>query len=82
MTLEYKLKKAALYAAVDIALHRMHRSPERCARNLIELGVASFPSKIKKGEINAKYQEFLTVCQTSDAETVRELFFKVFAYTE
>jgi hypothetical protein len=38
MLLEMKLKKAAMLAALDITLARMQKSPERCARNLLELG--------------------------------------------
>ena len=82
MTLEYKLKKAALFAAVELTLRRMRRSPERCARNLIELGIAAFPGKIQKNEVNATYHEFLSICQNADAEAARELFFKVFAHTD
>ena len=38
LTLENKLKKVAVCAAVDITLRGKDRSPERCARNLLELG--------------------------------------------
>ena len=70
----YKLKKAAVLAALDINLKRMHRSPERCARNLMELGLTAFPDKLSKQDQSELLQKLLTACKSKDALKIRELF--------
>lgn len=78
MTLELKLKRAVLNCAVDITLKRIQRSPERCARNLIELGLAAHPKKMGKAEIEAFYGTLLQMCKSGDCQGVREAFFQTF----
>jgi hypothetical protein len=78
MMLEMKLKKAALTAALDISLKRMHNSPERCARNLTELGFNAFPGKYSAKEQSELLKEFLTVCKDGDTLKTRDLFFVSF----
>ena len=58
MALEHKLKYAALNAAVDITLKGIKRSPERCARNLIELGLSAFPNSINEAQKDVLYNNF------------------------
>jgi hypothetical protein len=74
----YKVKKAAVTAALDIRLARMHRSPERCARNLMELGICAFPGKLTKDEQLLLQQEFMLLCRNRDIIKARELFFASF----
>lgn len=78
MTLELKLKRAALNAAVDITLKGMKRSPERCARNLIELGISAFPNLLSEKEKNVLYDKILIVCKNVDINAAKELFFQSF----
>jgi hypothetical protein len=74
----YRLKKAAVTAALDIRLARMRRSPERCARNLMELGLSAFPDKLTKDEQMILLQKFMIVCKNRDIIKARELFFASF----
>lgn len=78
MMLEVKLKQAALKAAVDISLRRMKKSPERCARNLVELGITAYPDKISKKDRQNFYQKLLDICKSEDIEEARKLFFETF----
>ena len=78
MTLEFKLRKAVLNAAVDITLKGIKKSPERCARNLIELGVSSFPDSISENEKENIYINLLNLCKAMDISSIKELFFTSF----
>ncbi len=80
MILEMKLKKAALNAALDINLVRMQKSPERCARNLLELGLTTYPGKLTKKQQVEMLQLLLELCKKGDAARVRELFLTGFVY--
>jgi hypothetical protein len=73
-----KIKKAAITAALDIRLARMRRSPERCARNLMELGINSFPDKLSKEEQSDVFQRLMFYCKAKDLQKARELFVKSF----
>jgi hypothetical protein len=74
----YKLKKAAVLAALDINLKRMHHSPKRCARNIMELGLNAFPDKLTKGEQAMLFQTLLIDCKNRDAAKIREQFLSNF----
>ena len=74
----YYIKKAAVIAALDLILSRVQRSPQRCARNLIELGNTSFPDKFLKQEQAEIYQELLFLCKNKDIVKARELFLLLF----
>lgn len=80
MILEFKLKEAALIVAVDISLKRMKKSPERCARNLMELGVSAYPEKVQKKDRPVFFQKLLTICKADDMNGAKELFFNTFLY--
>ncbi|MDP4153581.1 MAG: hypothetical protein Q8865_09130 [Bacillota bacterium] len=82
MTIERKIKRAAQSVAVDIALKRMRRSPERCARNLVELGSASCAHRLSRSEFKEIYDKLLAICRESDEEAAREMFFMTFACNE
>lgn len=77
--LENRLKQVALNAAVDISLRRMKKSPERCTRNLVELGMSAYPDQLTKEETNEFSQKLLTVCKQGDCQEARELFFRTFS---
>ena len=76
--LESKLKRAALSAAVDVALKNLKKSPERCARNLVELGTSAFPNRINNQEKDVLYHGLLNLCKNVDADGAKELFSKYF----
>ncbi|HEX3076416.1 MAG TPA: hypothetical protein VHQ24_06090 [Lachnospiraceae bacterium] len=78
MLLESKLKQAALRTAVDVSLKRIKKSPERCARNLIELGVTAYPKSITPKERQDLYQKLLEICKREDNEEAKTLFFNTF----
>jgi hypothetical protein len=73
-----KLKKAAVIAALDISLKRMSKSPDRLARNLVELGLNAFPDKISSEEQTHLLKELNNACKIGDAATARELFVNSF----
>jgi hypothetical protein len=74
----YKIKKTAIMAALDIRLARMHRSPERCARNLMELGQASFPDKLSEEERLDIFRKLVSCCKSKDFHEARNLFIETF----
>lgn len=78
MILESKLKQAALTVALDISLRRMKKSPERCARNLVELGLTAYPDEFSKKDRLDIYQKLLDLCKEDNTEEVRALFFNTF----
>ncbi len=80
MLLEMKLKKAAIIAALDITLARMQKSPERCARNLLELGLTTYPGKLNKKQQNEMSQILLELCRKGDAVGAREIFLTGFLH--
>ena len=78
MMLESRLKQAALNTAVDVSLKRMKKSPERCARNLLELAITAYPGKISKKDRPDFYQKLLDICKREAAEEAKSLFFSTF----
>lgn len=78
MLLESKIKQAVLLSAIDISLKRMKKSPERCARNLMELGANTYPNRLEKNEYNDCLQKLLIICKNNDIQGARELFIEIF----
>lgn len=78
MMLENKLKQVALLAAVDISLKRMKKSPERCARNLMELGLCAYPDRITGKERSDLFQKLILLCKGGDIQEVRNTFIQTF----
>lgn len=78
MLTEGKLKNVALLVALDISLKRMKKSPERCARNLMELGISAYPNKLTNQDRSNYQQKILDACRQDNAITVREYFFEAF----
>lgn len=77
MTLGFKLWKAALNSAFDIILKEIKKSPERCSRNLIELGVSAIPDWMSENEKD-NIQKLLNLCKAKDISAIKELFFASF----
>ena len=78
MTLENKLKNSGLNIALDIILKRVKKSPERCARNIIELGFSSFPNSINTINKDELYNKILSFCKSLDTDAIKKLFFQSF----
>lgn len=78
MSLESKLKYAALNAAVDFTLKGAKKSPGRCARNLIELGTTAFPEIAQKTDKDLLYKKLLELCVKTETTEAKNLFFSVF----
>ena len=64
MTLEVRLKQAALKTAVTITLGGLEKAPERCARTLMELGRAAFPERVKAEAVSYTHL-FLVATRTT-----------------
>ena len=77
LELERKIKRAVLNTAVESALKGMDKSPERCARNLVELGLTALPGNLGKGEDDI-YNELLSLCRNGDNQGAKALFFAAF----
>ncbi len=75
---ESKLKHAALSLAADITLKSMRHSPERCARNLMELGLSAYPSSVSQEERDIVYESFKILCKKGDAAKAKDLFLSIF----
>jgi hypothetical protein len=78
MLLDGKLKRAAILAALDICLKKTNHSPKRCARNLLELGVSSYPGKLSETGKSEFYHSLLTLLENEDLPAARALFISVF----
>jgi len=78
MILESKIKLAALLVAVNISFKRIKKCPERCARNLMEIGINTFPNKITKKQYDNFSQKLILLCKNNDAQGARELFIQIF----
>lgn len=71
-----KFKYIALDKTINIILRNMEKSPERCARNLTELG-----SNIckKNFETNQKIQrDFIELCKKNDRIEIKKIFFNTY----
>lgn len=77
-SLEIKLKTVALDIKLDNILRDIAKSPERCARNLIELGKSASPQKMTRIEYKLLYNEFLKLCASSDTKGAKKQFFRHF----
>ena len=78
MILESRIKLAALLVAVDISFKRIKKCPERCARNLMEIGINTFPNKMTKNQYENFLQRLILLCKSNDAQGARELFIQIF----
>ena len=78
MTLEVRLKQAALKTAVTITLDALETAPERCARTLMELGRAAFPERVKAEEELSALHRLLEACRGLDAPAVWRVFVEIY----
>lgn len=78
MLVETKIRQTAVMAAVDIKLMKMKKSPGRCTRNLLELGLFTYPNKISKKEQQIFQEQLKELCQIGDVQGARTLFINTF----
>lgn len=72
-----KFKYIAIDKTLNIILRNMQKSPERCSRNLLELG-ATINSKNYNLQQQKLYPEFLELCKNNDKTAVKDLFCSYF----
>ena len=77
-SLEIRLKNAVLDVKLDNILRGIARSPERCARNLVDLGKSVSPKELTRIEYRLLYDEFLRLGISSDIEGTKRNFFRHF----
>lgn len=73
LRLERKIKKAALTAAIEFSSGRMNKSPERYARNLIELATSTYPGSITKEEEGVLFDQIIQLTKLQEVNKIREL---------
>lgn len=74
MTLEHRLKKILINGAADLILKNNFKSPERCARNLLELGKSAYPDLLTKAQAKELYGDLLNLCRDHETQKAKELF--------
>lgn len=72
-----KYQTIMLEIAIPIILRNRKRSPERCVRNLMELGekVSSSTLHVQKDRI---YEELLKLCKGDEQQAILEYFYDIF----
>lgn len=76
--LEARLKQAAINTAVDVSRKRMKKSPERCARNLLELAATAYPDKVTRKDRQELYFKLLDICKREAPEEAKDLILQAF----
>jgi hypothetical protein len=71
------IKYIAIEKTLNTILRYANKSPERCARNLIELGTGIYK---KKGNVTKEglYPIFLDLCKKDDKDKIKEYFYRSF----
>ncbi|MDP4119949.1 MAG: hypothetical protein Q8876_02700 [Bacillota bacterium] len=77
MTLELKLKKAMLTKAIELIV-KNGKSPERCARSLIELGKKAYPNTLSKTELKVFSDQLTSLYNNNEIDMIQKLFFSTF----
>ena len=75
---EGRLKEIAMTAAVDLKIKRMKNSPERCARNLMELGQSASSIKLTPKEEKQLYHNLLDSCKHNAPDKTKDIFRNAF----
>lgn len=63
---------------IDLLLKNITKAPSRCARNIIELGLASTFKENLKLQKDLLYQNLLTLLEKGNGLEIKEWFFKTF----
>lgn len=67
------LKYIAIEKTMNIIMRSMQSSPSRCARNLMELG--NKVGRSTAADQKKLYGDFLSLCEQSDKNAVKQLFY-------
>ncbi|BCN29155.1 hypothetical protein [Anaeromicropila herbilytica] len=71
------IKYIAMEKTLNIILRSSKRSPERCARNLLELGSGINNTKGNIGK-DTLYPLFLDLCKQNNKDEIKKLFYQSF----
>lgn len=69
--LQTKLRQVAYDMAVDLALKNIKKDPSRCARNLTELTLRTFPEKLSQENSKSFFLRMSTLCKSNDTSEIR-----------
>lgn len=72
-----KFKYIALDKTINIITRNMQKSPERCTRNLLELGAAISKNSFDFQRLKI-YNDFIELCKNNDKLAIKELFYSSF----
>ena len=72
------LKAIIIDVNIDILLKNITKSPTRCARNLIELGLSSTFNDNLKSKKDELYKSLLSLLEKGNIKEIKEWFFKTF----
>lgn len=71
-------KSIVININIDYILKSITKAPERCARNIVELGLASTIKDNLKAQKDLLYNKLLTILKSENISEIKEWFFKTF----
>lgn len=72
------LKAIIIDVNIDLLLKNITKSPTRCARNIIELGLSSTINDNLKARKDELYNTLLSILKTGNIENIKNWFFQTF----
>lgn len=72
------LKAIIIDVNIDLLLKNITKSPTRCARNIIELGLSSTINDSLKARKDELYNTLLSILKTGNIENIKNWFFQTF----
>lgn len=72
------LKAIIINVNIDLLLKNITKSPTRCARNIIELGLSSTLNDNLKARKDELYHTLLDILKTGNIENIKNWFFQTF----
>lgn len=72
------LKAIIINVNIDLLLKNITKSPTRCARNIIELGLSSTLNDNLKTRKDELYHTLLDILKTGNIENIKNWFFQTF----
>ncbi len=72
------LKAVIIDVNIDLLLKNITKSPTRCARNIIELGLSSTFNENLKAKKDELYHNLLEILETHNIEKIKKWFFQTF----
>lgn len=72
------LKAIIIDVNIDLLLKSITKSPTRCARNLLELGLSSTIKDNLKAQKDELYKVILSLLEKGNVKEIKDWFFKTF----